>query len=140
MAWNKYSDEPRPMDCHEHEPVRMVLTDVATPKEDATPEFIADCEAYFSQFVRPVHRDNKPENEMVCFHCGEPLTGMMAFMMARGGGFQWGIAHGEGFCGNCRWPARAYHFAKKADGTDLFTVRNLVLQYHPEYVGAREAA
>ena len=28
------------------------------------------------------------------------------------GSFTWGIAHGDGFCGRCKWPIRLYHFVK----------------------------
>lgn len=41
--------------------------------------------------------------------------------------FTWGLANGEGFCGACKYPARAYH-------RDVGPIKflNLILQYHPD--------
>lgn len=116
---------------HKHTPEHCTLADMATMKgEPPTPTFITDCENYFHQFVKPV-REAKDQSP-ICFHCGEHLTGVMA-MLGRGG-FEWGITHGEGHCAGCKWPARAHHFAKNAMGEDLFTLRNFVLSYHPDFV------
>ena len=135
--WDEYDEENRPLDCHEHEPVRCTLADLAEVKgEPPTETFVADCDEYFGRFAKPIFRDGE-RREFLCFHCGQPLTGVRAFLLSRGGGFTWGLTHGEGHCGNCRWPARAYHFAKNAKGEDLFTQRGLVLQYLPEFVGKK---
>lgn len=38
-----------------------------------------------------------------CVNCEKPLTGLF-------GHFQWGLAHGEGYCSKCGWPARGCHY------------------------------
>lgn len=110
----------------------------ATPKEGASEsdvqDFIRDADAYFDTFAAP---EKDKHGELICLKCGEQLTGFHAMLLGKGG-FEWGLAHGEGHCRNCGWPARAYHSAKKATGEDLFTVRNLILQYHPDFVETRK--
>lgn len=129
----RYENESEcPVDVHEHAPEHCPLSAVATPKEGADPKFLADCEIYFSHFVKPI-RDEAHGGAMRCFHCGEYLTGFESLLLGRGG-FEWGITHGEGHCANCRWPARGHHFAKAEDGSELFTLHNFVLQYHPDFV------
>ncbi len=103
---------------------RCRVADLGTPGDTATPEGMAIVENYLSHFAAPIKQDGMP-----CLRCDKPLVGMLAFM--HGGGFEWGIAHGEGHCANCRWPARAYHFIKDNEGSELLTIRNLVLQVHP---------
>lgn len=51
------------------------------------------------------------------------------------GTFTWGLAHGEGHCCKCSWPARLYHFIKSADGEKKRIVK--LLQYHPDQVSLR---
>ena len=65
---------------------------------------------------------------MECLACGEEAT------------FTWGLAHGEGHCNNCGWPARLYHFIKYGDDQEARVV--LLLQYHPDgiEIQKREAA
>ena len=137
-------DKPkRGFDDHAHPPQHATCASIGltvTVKEGSGDDqayadaFIADADAYLKNFAATVMDG---ERGTVCFHCGEALTGMMATFLAKGGGFQWGIAHGEGFCGNCHWPARGHHFAKRPDGSDLFTLRNFVLSYHPDCVKPR---
>jgi hypothetical protein len=60
-----------------------------------------------------------------CICCGEQLTGgkdILNFL----GTFTWDIAHGEGYCGKCHYPARAIH---RIDGVG--TLSGFILQYHP---------
>lgn len=134
---------------HAHEPAYCTLELAgvkATLKEGATPEqveeskaWIAEADAYFAHFVAPIveQRDGKPDTlGELCFHCGEYLTGMGAALLGSGG-FRWGLAHGEGACA-CGWPARAHHFAKRDDGSELFTLRGRVLSYHPDFVTKRD--
>jgi len=128
--------DERPIDKHKYAPERATLENVGltyTIPEDVTDaeraeaeEVLAGIKDYLAHFVAPI----RDESGARCFHCGEYLTGMMAAILSRGGGFTWGIAHGEGFCGNCRWPAAGHHFAK-----GFFTLHNYVLSYHPDYVG-----
>lgn len=49
------------------------------------------------------------------------------------GNFRWGLAHGEGYCERCHWPARGVHYVKD-DKEPLFTLRNFILAYHPENI------
>ncbi len=113
------------------------------PKGDMPEAQIKALDSYFSCFAQPpytVAADGWNEiGKQPCLKCEEPLTGDLADFILRKGGFTWGIAHGEGFCRNCKWPSRAYHFIKDADGKDLITIRNVILQYHPEFVTERKA-
>lgn len=79
---------------------------------------------YLKQFV--------PPSDCIC--CGKPLGAKDAIHGLLGGAtFTWGIAHGEGFCSHCKYPARAMHYVKDGEGKpDLLTVRNFILQYHPD--------
>lgn len=109
------------------------------------PATIAAFDDYFACcFAQPpftVADDGKNEiGKQPCLKCSEPLAGDLADFILRKGGFTWGLAHGEGFCRNCRWPARAYHFIKDADGKELITIRNVILQYHPDFVTSRKVA
>lgn len=64
-------------------------------------------------------------NKDGCVLCGRELGGLM-------GTFTWDIAHGEGFCGNCKWPARAIHYINDADGDPVFNMSpRWILQYSP---------
>lgn len=110
-------------------------------KPETSQATIDALDKYFDVFAQPALKmvDGKPQfTDQVCIKCDEPLTGMMAMMFGKGG-FTWGLAHGEGFCRNCRWPSRMYHFIKGADGEDLMTLRGVVLQYHPDFVSERKA-
>ena len=56
--------------------------------------------------------------------CGKSLRCYLG--MGLFGGFEWGVAHGEGHCTYCPYPMRGHH---RVDG--LGTIRNLLLPYHP---------
>jgi hypothetical protein len=76
-----------------------------------------------------------PQKE--CLGCGSILAGdnmVDAYLRAT---FTYGLAHGEGHCRNCGYPARANHYAPK-DGAGL-TFRR-VLQYHPDELIERQPA
>jgi len=60
-----------------------------------------------------------------CIQCGVELTGIL-------GSFRWGLVSGEGHCCNCGYPARAHHSIKDENEEEMFTIKNYVLQYHPE--------
>ena len=47
--------------------------------------------------------------------------------------FTWGLVNGEGHCGRCGWPARAYH---RNVGRIEFWQQ--ILQYHPDYVEEKQ--
>ena len=103
---------------------------------DAPDKTIAALDAYFEPFAQPVFDESMSEQPMRCLKCSKPLTGLFASMFG-GGGWEWGIAHGEGCCASCGWPGRAMHYINHADGTEVVSIRNLVLQYHPDVVSTR---
>jgi len=85
---------------------------------------------YLKAFAKPnrVRDGNVLQGGFDCIKCGKPTSGVM-------GTFTWGIAHGEGFCQNCNWPARAYHRPKDKDGEEIFNrPLEFILQYHPDSV------
>jgi hypothetical protein len=100
---------------------------------DDTPKSTLDAlDAYFAPFAQPLMDGRKIKDNHPCLKCGKPLTGLASMFL--GGGFAWGIAHGEGHCSACHWPARAHHFIKADDGSNFATIRHFVLQYHPDFV------
>jgi hypothetical protein len=82
----------------------------------AADEQIARWDAYFASFAK------LPDAKCLC--CGVSLR--CALGIGIFGGFEWGLAHGEGHCSSCRYPMRGHHIV---DG--LGTIRNLFLPYHP---------
>lgn len=106
-------------------------------KDRCEPELRRSIEDYLSHFAAPKLKGENGEH--LCLKCNEPLLGFMAALFGKGG-FEWGLVHGEGFCRNCHWPARAYHSIKDKDGSTLCSLRNVVLQYHPDFVEARKPA
>ena len=81
-----------------------------------TDQVLARWDVYFANFAKLT--------DARCLCCGKSLRcelGMGLF-----GGFEWGLAHGEGHCTYCRYPMRGHH---RVDG--LGTIHNLFLQYHP---------
>jgi hypothetical protein len=87
--------------------------------EKVAAELMATADKYFAQFV--------PNTTGECLCCGCRLGGLF-------GSFGWGLAHGEGRCGQCGYPARALH---KIEG--LGTLSNFILQYHPDDLEANVA-
>ena len=77
---------------------------------------LAEWDAYFSDFAKLT--DAKGLCCDTSLRC--PL-GMGIF-----GGFEWGLAHGEGHCATCRYPMRGHH---RVEG--LGKIHNLFLAYHP---------
>jgi hypothetical protein len=81
-------------------------------KGELTPEDIAAMDAYLQAFV-------PPSDERGCVNCGKAQNGLF-------GHFTYDLAHGEGYCVNCGYPARANH----AFGP--FESLVFILQYHPD--------
>lgn len=109
------------------------------------PEGTAEAlDKYFEPFAQPPGKPDEYDGRFTiddgqpCLKCGENLAGGLSDFLFGKGGFEWVLAHGEGHCKNCGWPARAYHFIKNADGSDLATLRNVILQYHPDCVETRK--
>lgn len=89
--------------------------------DTSTDDARAQLEPYLKQFL--------PPGPCVC--CKQQLGGLF-------GSFTWGLAHGEGFCGGCRYPARAFHRFEPGSPVLSFS---FVLQYHPsELVDRTQAA
>jgi hypothetical protein len=98
---------------------RVRAADYFTPDDASDAAAIAELaqwDEYLSQFAKLTSAK--------CLCCGNQLScplGMGLF-----GGFEWGLAHGEGHCAHCRYPMRGHH---RVEG--LGTIRNLFLAYHP---------
>lgn len=86
------------------------------PAEDVTA-----MDEYFSHFVL------MPGSK--CVNCDAEQGGLF-------GSFRWGLAHGEGSCRVCGYPARAIHYHVGA-----LKRLEVILQYHPsELVPAEQEA
>jgi len=76
-----------------------------------------------------------PQDE--CIGCGAILVGknmIDAFLRAT---FTYGLTHGEGYCRQCGYPARANHYAPENEpGLSMLCV----LQYHPDGLEERKPA
>lgn len=89
---------------------------VTDDEKEKTAAVIRRLDEYLSDFLPPSGK---------CVNCDSALGGLL-------GSFTWGIVHGEGFCALCGYPGAAHHFIKDSDGSDLLTIRNMILQYHPQ--------
>ncbi len=88
-----------------------------------TIEDAAAMSAYFSRFVM------SPEGKGGCINCELVQGGLISALL---GGFRWGLAHGEGSCSRCGYPARAIHY-------EVGIIRRLeaIFQYHPDELRTR---
>jgi len=93
------------------------------------PSLVAAINKYLEVFAEPISSgDNSGSmifGSVRCLRCGSMLDG--AF-----GTFKWGMVHGEGFCSECSWPARAYHVPEDDDGKIFDQPLQRILQYHPD--------
>lgn len=105
--------------------------------DDTKPEVIKALDEYFRHFValeiKPDHEGKPDIQTQMCVGCGEILSGLL-------GTWRWGIAHGVGECGKCGWPSHGHHFIKDENGDSLMTLRNFILQVHPDFVERRKRA
>lgn len=108
--------------------------DIFEVKEGMPSDLVDALDTYFAPFAAPARTDDG-KNTALCIECKKPLTGLSSFFF--GGGFKWGLAHGEGNCAGCGWPARGHHYIKDKDGADLLTLRDFPIQYHPDFVAAK---
>lgn len=98
---------------------RVRAADYFSKNADAgaeTDQVLAQWDAYFAGFAKLT--------DAKCLCCGTSLR--CALGLGFFGGFEWGLAHGEGHCSYCRYPMRGHH---RVD--DLGTIHNLFLPYHP---------
>lgn len=89
-------------------------------KDDAPPELREALDEYFGAFLKPER--SAVGSGLLCV-CGERITAPLI------GSFTWGLSHGEGFCGECGRPARAYHRPRDRHGEILSM--SIVLVYLP---------
>ncbi len=98
---------------------RVRAADYFTKKDEAdttVDDELARWDEYLSRFARLT--------DAKCLCCGTSLRCTLGLGIF--GGFEWGLAYGEGHCSYCRYPMRGHH---KVDG--LGTIHNLFLAYHP---------
>lgn len=128
----------------EDRPKRITQADLEALRKSVEHATIADIDAEWKDGADPAHikavaeylhhfaarKRDDPGNP--CLRCGAHLHRTMVDQLFGSGGFEWGLAHGHGYCRNCGWPATLYHFIKDADGKEVMTVRHVVLQAHPD--------
>lgn len=106
----------------------------SSPEFEEETRVLVDClDEYFKQFAAPTveGKGNALIGSQRCLECDTALSGAL-------GSFQWGLAHGEGQCGCCGWPSRAYHRPKDQDGEEIFDrALQIILQYHPDHVSPK---
>lgn len=95
---------------------RASWRDIFNVTGELTPEDIQAMDAYFTRFVTP-------DDAGKCINCGLVQGGLVSALL---GGFKWGLAHGEGYCSRCHYPARVIHRAGP------ITRMTMILQYHPD--------
>lgn len=109
--------------------IRICLpADILTIGENCPPEILEDITNYFSNFLAP-HTTGEVKDE-VCPNCGKYSRGVRAALM--GGGFEWGLVHGEAHCVACGYPARGHHNILDRNGESILTLRNFFIFYAPE--------
>lgn len=105
--------------------------------DDTPATTIKALDDYFTHFAAVEVKDDENGKRQIqdqkCIGCGDMLTGFL-------GGWRWGIAHGVGECGRCGWPSHGHHFIKDESGEDVVTLRNFILQIHPDFVERRQRA
>lgn|SRR3990167_1876203 len=105
--------------------------------DDTSATTIKALDDYFSHFVAlEIKNDEngKPDIQTQhCVGCGAILTGIL-------GVWRWGIVHGVGECGECRWPSHGQHFVNDENGDHVMTLHNFILQVHPDFVERRRPA
>lgn len=113
---------------------RVTHADLLTvTKGEFTSEDKYALDTYLSKFVKPQTND---AGKHTCVGCDHVIRGGIEGFMLGGAPdsctMEWGLAHGECFCSNCGWPARAYHF-------DVGPIKRMeiVLQYHPDGISIR---
>lgn len=87
--------------------------DIVKDAETLSAEARERLDEYLRGFLAPAFRHDKDgePNTIVCPRCKSQIYagGIEDALFSV---FQWGIAHGDGFCGSCKWPIRMYHFVR----------------------------
>lgn len=83
------------------------LENVGIEGPQLSAEALGRLSEYLTAFISPVKSD-RPSIDCPCcgamiYSGGGPLDALLS-------SFEWGLAHGDGFCGRCKWPIRMYHF------------------------------
>lgn len=98
------------------------------PQED-----VDALDAYFSRFAEPIIGEHYGHKYEHCLNCGEAFGGMST-LLGDGVLHRWDICHGDARCTGCGWPSCGIHYVKRADGSEICSLRNRFLQYHPDGV------
>ncbi len=121
-----------------HRPSRCTPADAGIEMLPGLPEEdVAALNAYFWPFAAPVTVQIDGDRRIYCLSCGQEINSFRQ-MFSIGVAMMWGLTHGEATCTGCGWPARGMHYVKREDGTEVCTIRNLFLQYHPDEVSVRQ--
>ena len=117
-----------------HDPARCTPADAGLNMLPGLPEAdAAALNAYFRPFAAPVVTENGDVRHLYCLCCGEEMN-----RFGHGVAMMWELTHGEARCSGCGWPARGMHYVKRADGTEVCTIRHVFLQYHPNEVSIQQ--
>ena len=92
----------------EHATIENTQCDTSELSETAR----ATLTEYMSGFLAPVIDDKCVR----CPCCNAHVWAGGKIMDAMLSTFQWGLAHGDGFCSACKWPIRMYHYVKLDNG------------------------
>ena len=111
------------------------------PSEDTPTEWIETLDKYFQVFATPDYIVDDDGITVLgarpCLRCQDPLVPSLIEQLLKRTGFTWGLVHGEGYCANCGWPARAHHYVKTPSGETICVLQHLPLQYHPDGIELR---
>lgn len=107
--------------------------DLTTKKDAEKSKRAKEQKKYFIKTINEYLKDFIPNDN--CINCEKALGGIF-------GTFDWGLAHGEGFCSNCGYPARGKHYIKLkklvVDGKEENRLTlPFILQYHPNTLKQR---
>ena len=99
-------------------------------EEAFKPEEIPAVREYLNHYVNPHYDKTNPENiKRHCCNCGMEMDSFKQ-MLGLAAAYEWGMVHGEAYCSNCGYPARALH-QPKMEGQEepIFTLNHLYLEY-----------
>lgn len=103
---------------------RLRWQDVLKVKGDLPADDDAALTEYFRRFAAT--------SDGTCLCCGAKQGGDMVASVLGIARFRWGLAHGEGYCSDCGYPGRAYHY-------NVGPLKRLeaIFQYHPDELVAK---